>query len=231
MAITPLQRRRTRRSGVAALAGLLAGLLVLVVPGQAQAHPHYGPGLDERFGTHCVLPSFNHIHILDPGTSDWVWGYEIQFVNPRFIKSEGRFSTNNTDVPQSVTFTSQVSQTVSISTTHTATTQVQGRFFDGLLMVQDQFSISRTVTQSTTTALGVNVTATAPPRTTVQGDYGVHVYDIGFIFRVYHRFPANQPCRLQGQTGTNIITVPTNDQGWQVSTFPAAGRATESVFS
>jgi hypothetical protein len=85
--------------------------------------------------------------------------------------------------------------------------------------IQTQFGISRQLTVSTTTSIGVNATATAPPHSTVQGRYGINVYDFVVRFFVFYHKTWSQPgvqCVIQGQTGNGTLTNPTVDQGWQI---------------
>jgi hypothetical protein len=215
MSVT-VRRRWLRWSGaVATLAGLLAGSAI-VAPTPAQAHPVLGREV------HCIPPSFIHAHALDP-SGDWLWGWEFVSATPIVLKSEGRFVDNHTDFPQSVTFTSQESHTFTLSTTHSETRTQTTTIIEGLQR-QQQIGVSQTVTDSTTTQIGISVTATAPPRTSVQGDYGVRAFRVGFVFRVYHRgggfFDTQRPCVLQGQTGLLEMTVPTSDHGWATSNIP-----------
>lgn len=215
------RRRWPRWPGMAAtVACLLVGSFAVAAT-PAQAHPVLGRE------THCIPPSFIHAHAID-SSGNWLFGWEFVSATPTFLKSEGRFVDNNTNFPQSVTFTSQQSQTFTVSTTHSATQSMTATVVQGLSQ-QQGIGVSQTVTQSTTTQIGVSTTATAPPRTTVQGDYGVRAFRVGFVFRVYFRgngyFGTPAPCVLQGQTGLLEMTVPTTDHGWLVTNIPLAQAA------
>jgi hypothetical protein len=216
-------RRRRLRLGLAAvLAGLLAGSLAVVAPAGAHPHDEERPlEFGNRRHNHCIPPSNIHNHALDPGSADWLWGYEYVSANQRFIKSEGRSVANNTDVSQTVTFSSQTAQTHTVTTTHTETAKITKAF--KILTVEATFQLSRAVTDTTTTTIGISTTVVVPPHTRVQADYGVYVYDVAFWFNVFFRRGAQsppQPCVRQGLSGHHLLTVPTRDQGWEVGFIP-----------
>jgi hypothetical protein len=129
-----------------------------------------------------------------------------------FYVADSRIVVNDTDNDASATFTSQQSRTYSIGTTGTAG-------FSGLLGFL-QASVSSTVTQSTTSSLGVSTTATVPAHSSLIGDYGVQAYDVTFMgYEVIRRSIGG--CWVHKNTmghETEYTPAPTYIQGWRLRT-------------
>ena len=200
------RRFRLRRTSVAAaLAGLVAGLVTVVSPAPAHADIKWPPCWE--FGT---------FRIHDPESLRWLFVFTVRSATPTFLKSEGRFATNHTDREQTVQFTSSVTDTKTMATAVNFSAGTRRQIVQNVFEISASFGITRTVTESTATSIGVNVTITAPPRSTVQGDYGVRGYILDHDYAVYDR----RTCELQGHIPNATMTIPTTDQGWETRIIP-----------
>ncbi|MEN3615292.1 hypothetical protein AAH979_37920 [Plantactinospora sp. ZYX-F-223] len=183
-----------------------AGLVVLVEAAPAAA----SPGL-------CI----------ELGARDWEWvpssperpvweSYDYLSFNstPTFNVSDTRIAVNNLDTPASVTFTSQQSQTFSVSVSAS---------MKASLLKKLELTVGSNVQWSRTTAVGVSVTATVPPRSGIRGDYGVQAYDVTFEAQTWGRrtiqigYPPSRiyTCEDLG-VRTYHINAPTDLEGWRV---------------
>jgi hypothetical protein len=79
-------------------------------------------------------------------------------------------------------------------------------------------NVSSSITQSTTTSLGVSTTANVPAHSTVIGDYGVETYDVTFMgYEVIRRSIGG--CWVHKNTMGHEVEytpAPTYIQGWRM---------------
>ena len=80
-----------------------------------------------------------------------------------------------------------------------------------------QSNVSTSIMVSRTTAIGVNVTATVPPRTRVTGLYGVDGYDI--VYDAQQIVLIGGGC-LYGSTARASTSAPTFVEGWRFTSTP-----------
>lgn len=129
-----------------------------------------------------------------------------------FDVADSRIVDNQLDSPVTATFTSQQSRTFSIAVQ-------SGVTFTGLLGFLNA-NISATITQSTTTQLGVSTTATVPAHSSVIGDYGVEAYNVTFMgYEVIRRSIGG--CWVHKNTMGHEVEytpAPTYIEGWRLRT-------------
>jgi hypothetical protein len=192
----------------------------------AEGARHASTQLDEldsmtkqRVPVSCAsVPSNGWVLIADFSTLTIHEYYQFAFVSstPTFNVSETRVAINDLSTPISVTFTSQQSQTFTIS----ASASMSAKLFDWLTL-----SVSGSIQQSTTTSVGISTTASVPAFRTVRGEYGVSAYDVVYNVRTVRRerrkssgFPSSS-CWDLGVT-QQATNAPTNDEGWRVTLVP-----------
>lgn len=135
----------------------------------------------------------------------------LSFIStPTFNVSDRRIAVNELDTPNSVTFTSEQSQTWSITV---------GASMEKSLTETLKLTVSADITHSRTTSIGVSVTATVPPRSTVLGEYGIQAFDVTFEARTYQKIidfdgPTRQRCEDLG-VSTHHVNAPTDREGWR----------------
>ncbi|MGH3389305.1 MAG: hypothetical protein ACRDOO_10555 [Actinomadura sp.] len=186
----------------------------------ASAHPHDNERPDDPFlPNHCTPPANIHVHTLDPGSLDWLFGFDLRSATETFRKTEGQFFDNFTDQPINFEFTSTLSEMFSTTSSQSLSSSVTRTFVTGLSS-QSAITLSSSTTFSRTIGSGVKVNTSIPPRTRAQVDFGSSVADIKYIFHVFHRFPAQLACVQQGVTGLQTMIVPMVDQGWRLSFVP-----------
>lgn len=198
---------RTRIGLVAGLAGLLAGLAVVLTPAAASA------------GAIVPCPS---------GISEWrkifqyksrtIWEgyrYTLHSSTPTFMVSDGRVLDNGTDNPISYQITSSVSQTFSV----TQTVGIQTNPTSWLTA-----SVSTQIVASRTTAIGVSITTTVPPRSRLIAEYGVEGYYVTYAMEAwraenYTRQPplTGDRCEEWGYYPQSTYA-PTLLEGWRLRT-------------
>jgi hypothetical protein len=134
--------------------------------------------------------------------------YIVISSTPAFYASDGRAVDNLLTDPVSATFTSSVSHT----TTLTTTVGNSAQFLSVL-----QTTVSTSIVDSRTTAIGVNATVTVPPRTRVTGLYGIDGFDIVYEAQVIFRDGGN--CTY-GELRRGFTQAPTFVEGWRFSSIP-----------
>jgi hypothetical protein len=127
-----------------------------------------------------------------------------------FYVSDSRVVVNDLDSPVTATFTSQVSNTFSISVTTGVTV---GQLWSFLTV-----NVSSTITMSTTAQLGVSTTATVPAHSIVIGDYGVEAFNVTYrAYVVFRRSIGGCWVHLQTMGHEEAFTpAPTYIQGWRL---------------
>jgi len=136
--------------------------------------------------------------------------FTLVAASPTFNVSDSRVAINDLDTPISVTFTSSQSRTFTIS----ATASMTAKLAEWLSL-----TVSGTITRSRTTQIGVSVTASVAPHTTIQGDYGVQAYNA--IYQVHTdemliwSNPFHLTCSDLG-TAQQSVNAPTTVEGWRV---------------
>jgi hypothetical protein len=133
--------------------------------------------------------------------------FTVVSATPTFFVSDSRIAVNNLDTPLTVTFTSQQSQTITV----TASVGSQIKLTEKL-----QETVNVQIQVARMTSIGVNVSAVIPAHSSVLGQYGVQgyvvTYDAQTITWVYW---ANR-CYDDG-TQRATTNAPTLTEGWQVS--------------
>jgi hypothetical protein len=152
-------------------------------------------------------------HTVNTFEDVWTY-YEFGFMSsePTFNISDTRIAVNNLDTPASATFTSQKSKTWTI----TVKVDAQRKFGEFL-----QFTVTTMFAWSQTTQVGVAVTATVPPHSTVRGDYGVSAFNVTswdhvVQWRRSHIRGAISDYCVEG-SGPVTRNVPTTSEGWQLT--------------
>jgi len=192
--------RLARVIGALAVSVVTAGGLIVADPAVAFA--------DTAVAVHQVpCPSW-----VDYGRTGWQGDPQsVVAANPVFQASDVRFAINDQDTPQTVTFSSTTSTTFSI----TGSTSVSiGPLWQFLTI-----NVSASITQSTTTSIGVSVQATVPPHTQVVGEYGVESFDVTYNGYVVVYRPAVGGCWVRNDTNgfqQETVRAPTFGQGWHV---------------
>jgi hypothetical protein len=153
--------------------------------------------------------------ILSDPNSIVVWrSYDYLSIvsTPTFNASDTRIAVNDLDNPATVTFTSQKSQTFSISVT--------ASMVDSLTKVLS-LTVSASIQASRTTSIGVSVTATVPAHAGVRGDYGVQAFNVAFDTHTWEKiqwpgrpFPTTSCVDLGVQSYQ--VNAPTSLEGWRV---------------
>jgi len=155
--------------------------------------------------------------VFNPFNGSWDFEYyEFSFMSaePTFDVSDRRFAFNDLDTPVSVTFTSQKSQTWTI----TVAVQAQWKYSEVL-----NINVTTTFAYSRTTQINVAVTAMVPPHTTVHGEYGLSAFNVRTLDRVVkmHRRPPSPfpgfPDTCWEGYGAVTRNVPTTDEGWRIT--------------
>lgn len=188
--------RRLRRLVTCLL--LAAGAFVAGLPGTAYAgFSPCPPG---------VLPASTPGGAQPNLTGGTVYLYTLVSSAPTFNASDSRAVTNGLDSPISATFTSQVSQTFSLS----ATVGSSVSLFKFLTA-----SVSVSIQSSRTTSIGVSATATVPPHSRVQGDYGVDAFNVTYDMQAYRWVGGLNACQISGSPIRVTSNAPTNIEGWR----------------
>lgn len=221
----PYAPRRRFWSGRLSFGLGLTSLLLTLGATPALAHPHDNERPDDPFlPNHCTPPANIQVHTLDPGSPDWLFGFELLSHTEIFHKTEGQFFDNFTDQSINFEFTSTLSEMFSTTSSQMLASSVTRTFVTGLSS-QSTITLSSSSTFSRTIASGVKVNTSIPPRTRAQVDFGSAAADIKYIFHVFHRFPPQLPCVQQGVTGLQTMIVPLVDQGWRLSFVPLSAFA------
>lgn len=204
---TPTARTwRTRIGLVAGLASLLAGLAVVVAPAAASA---------------AVVP-------CPSGISEWrkifqyksrtIWEgyrYTLQSSTPTFMVSDGRVLDNGTANPITYQITSSMSQTFSVS----QTVGIQTNPTSWLTA-----SVSTQIVFSRTTAIGVSITTTVPPRSRLIAEYGVEGYLVKYYMEAWRSDNYTRKPPLTGDRCEEVgywpqsTYAPTLLEGWRLRT-------------
>ncbi|MDG4830028.1 hypothetical protein O7627_12040 [Solwaraspora sp. WMMD1047] len=202
--------RRRRFGVVSALAGLLSavGLAVTQAPASAGAWVTCPAG----------LTGWKVVHGSRGGQIWEGYRYTLHSAVPTFLVSDGQLLDNSgTDLSVSYTITSSVSRTYSV----TATVGVQTQPTQWLTT-----SVNTSIVSSVTTARGVSISTTVPPRTRLLAEYGVEAYQVSYAIEAYRteRIAGNkQPpgpnnrCEEWGYYPQNAIA-PTHVEGWRLRT-------------
>ncbi|MFC4115153.1 hypothetical protein [Nonomuraea zeae] len=200
------RRRHSRLGAVASIALLLSGLLTPTAAHAGQIVP-------------CPASITEWRRVLQTGrppVSIWE-GYRFTTlsVTPQFLISDGRQLDNNTDLSVGYEIQSSVSRTHSVSATTGVTANV-GTYLTA--------NVSSTIEMSRTTAIGVTLTVTVPPRTRLIAEYGVEGYNVSYaveawrVRRVGSGTPApGDQCEEWGYYPQNTIA-PTHLEGWRLRT-------------
>jgi hypothetical protein len=133
--------------------------------------------------------------------------YTIISATPTFYASDGRAVDNLLSESVSATFTASQTRTTTITVTTGTSSQLTEKL---------QYTVSQSIVLSRSTAIGVSVTATVPPRTRMTGLYGIDGYDVVFdsqgIVRRNGRCQAFSPTR-------ESTSAPTFVEGWRFSSI------------
>jgi hypothetical protein len=194
-----------RLSQLAALL-LVAGGLVISTPGAASASP---PQVPCPASVAQPLPS--GIYIPPP---QYFRQYTLVSATPTFNASDGRFVDNGLDQTIPATFTSSQSRTFSIVVSVGVDREV-GDFL--------KVNVSSQITQSRTTAIGVNVTVNVPPRSTVLGEYGIRAFDVVYDVHTIKKYIGR--CYDEG-TQRGSTNAPTIAEGWRFTVTSPFGTPT-----
>lgn len=193
-----------RRLAALTLSGVVATTaLVAVAPSPAQAAPP-------------CLPTSDWV-LLYANQDTWVYeAYEFHFLqaNSTFNVSDTRIAWNTLDTPASTTFTSSQSRTFTLGVSGSMAIKL-GPWLT--------VNLGGSVTTSWTTSIGVSITATVPPHSTVRGEYGVKAWNVWLAVTTYRMErpafggpPGPIWCYSLG-THTPVINVPTVEEGWRIS--------------
>jgi hypothetical protein len=189
--------RMSHRIGTAvALAGLLAGLTVVVTPGAAHA------------GAIVPCPAYDGRAIVDFRNGKFVWEYyryHLLSVTPQFRVSDGRSLDNQTDAVAAYTISSSVSVAYQVTITY----GIQAQFMNVLTT-----NVSTSVVASRTTQIGVSINISVPPRTRLIAEYGVDGYDVSSATSAW-RTVNGRECEEWGWYPAQNF-VPTVNEGWRL---------------
>jgi hypothetical protein len=203
--------RRRHLMAVSLLLGIMTVLAVGLAPVASAKPPPITP--ESCSGSGCGP--------CPPGVTwhNWIFGfkrayqYVIHSAEPTFYVSDARQVYNGLDSPITVTVTA--------TTSHTYTLTVTAGYSVDLLSVLHA-SVSTTITQSTTTSIGVSVQATVQPYTTLLAEYGMHGYQIVYDVTSWLTTSEDLSHNVCGNLGTqyNQSTVgPTYIEGWRITSF------------
>lgn len=160
------------------------------------------------------------VEVVQIACPSWVGSAVGTYGQPEYVVSstqtftvaDSRIVDNTLPYDVSATFTSQQSRTVEIGVTG-------GVSFSGLFGFLSA-NVSSTITQSTTTSLGVSTTVNVPANSRVIGDYGVETYDVTFMgYEVIRRSIGG--CWVHKNTMGHEVEytpAPTYIQGWRMRT-------------
>lgn len=201
------RRWRARLGVVASIAVLLSGLFISS-PAQASADVPC---------PYNLITEWRRIKTwLNGGLSSWhAYRFTTLSATPRFLVSDGRWLVNNTDQPVTYTIASSVSQTFTVSATTGITANV------GTYLTT---SVSSNIVSSRTTALGVTLSTTVQPHTTLIAEYGVDGFDVSYLVDAWSTvYPGTNPpppsvqwgCTEMGTFPQNTIA-PTHMEGWRL---------------
>lgn len=201
--------RWRRRVGVLmAFAALAAGLVTTAAPGSAHANlPNGCPDASTDGDFQVNLPGgffFKSRNKFYPA----LLVFWVESATPTFNVADSRVVVNNLSTPVTATFTSQQSQTFSIS--ETVTTNIERTVLDTVF----SNTVSSTVTESRTTQIGVSTTAEVPPFGRVQGDYGLEAFNVTWTVDAYE--VSGGRCWYHYSDRHVVSNVPTIVEGWRV---------------
>jgi hypothetical protein len=201
------QRRVGTRTGVLGMCfGLVAGLMTAV----------FGAGPAAAAAIAC--PGGPGVQWVVVGGRPPIWQayvYTLHTTTQVFNVSETRTVDNTLDTPVSATFISNKSSTYTLQVTAGTSASLAG-FLTA--------NVSVTIVQSRTTAIGVSATATVPPRSRVNGLYGVVAYDITYDAHRYRYIGSSAPKAGERKCGVpDVVTgqttnAPTYVEGWRIVT-------------
>jgi hypothetical protein len=190
--------RRLRLSVLAALAAVVSTLATISTPGVARAA-----------GTPIPCPTDPDIvwtaRVIRPLIVYTGYRYTVVSANPTFFVSDGRVVDNALDSEITATFTSQQSRTFRVQVTVGTSAQLTPKL---------QSTVSVSIVQEHTTAIGVNATVSVPPRGRVTGLYGVHGFDVVYDVQTITRTNVSADCLDQG-TQRATTSAPTRIEGWR----------------
>jgi hypothetical protein len=205
-------RNRWRRylTALSLLLGITTALVGLAPVASAKPAP---VGIESCSGNCGPCPQGVTWHTV-PGTFGLIYVgyvYVIRSSTPTFYPSDARQVSNGLSTPITVTVSSQTSRT------HTVTTTVG---FSADLLKVLHTSVSVSIVNTTTTAIGVTVQATVAPFSSILAEYGMHGYDIVYDATQYITTKSDLPNNVCG-AGTpqyNLTTVgPTIVEGWRIT--------------
>jgi hypothetical protein len=201
MAVPAAGQRRWRRLGVSGvLAALLASLVVVL-----------GGGTPASAASGVACPDVQWVSIGGRPIMFRGWVYTLYVVTPAFNVSDARTVDNTLDVPATATFTSQKSQTYTV----TVNAGLSATFLKFVTL-----NVSGNIVKSRTTTIGVTATTTVAPHSRVDGLYGVEAYNITYSAHQYRVIgslpdPGERKCIDEGVKDGSTNT-PTNVEGWRL---------------
>jgi hypothetical protein len=195
----------TRRGRLAAIAGLLAGLAVVVFPGTA--HASYPPNYCDN------TPNLGDYQYVDVHEDLYVFHYWSSV--PTLDVADSRSFNNTSNSPQTAT----------VSVTKTATTTLTSGVDETFAPIpigpfKDFFSIkvSNSITNTHTTAIGSQLSYQVPPLATVTFDYGTVAYDVVYDL---DKFELSQGhCWWLGSRYGVHAHAPTTNEQWRTTVEP-----------
>ena len=207
-------RNVMRRIAMAAtMIGIAAAGIVIASPGAANAAESSADEIQAtlgRSGITAACPIDQNVRWTKGPFGSFYVGYRYTVISatPTFFPSDGRAVDNLLSDPISGVFTSTVSRVVQV--TVSAGSSVQ-------LTEVMQANVSTSIMVSRTTAIGVNVTVTVPPRTRVTGFYGVDGYDV--VYDAQQIVLIGGSC-LYGSVVRFTTSAPTFVEGWRFTSTP-----------
>lgn len=215
-----IARGRNRRRVAAGLAGVLAGLTVVLAPHPANAQIIPDPSLIP-----CPTDITEWVMIAPPigfPSIDAIWEghrYTFNSSTPRFAISDIQILDNTgSSLPTEHTITSERTETHTVSVT--VGVEASGEGVLDFLKANVSVNVVRTVT----TKLGVSFRQTIPPHTRFTAEYGVEVHDVSYnieAWRVRNKSfsppPPGSMCKPWGLHPQSTVA-PTLAETWRLRT-------------
>jgi len=201
---------RRRLTAIGLLLGITATLVGLAPSANAKPAP---PSIESCSGSSCgPCPQGLTWHPYGPFNAFLIgYVYVVYSSTPTFFVSDARQVYNGLSTPITVTVSSQTSRT------HTVTTTVG---FSADLLKVLHASVSQSIVESTTTAIGVTVQATVQPLSSLLAEYGMHGYNVFYDVTTYITTRSDLSKNVCANNGTkyNQNTVgPTLVEGWRIT--------------